>query len=135
MPLTIICFNLKRKNKLFFLFILLIVPYLTANNKYSFAVGLEYDNGYLSKNVKSDILAYIMIHFTDLKLEVSTLDVRDNSIKELSYLVSKYHNISVYSARLITFEYVNISKNPVSLFHMYTKPSIEKTSSFVVSPL
>mgnify|MGYP006883064543 CR=1 FL=1 len=92
-------------------------------------------NNYLSKNVKSDILAYIMIHFTDLKLEVSTLDVRDNSIKELSYLVSKYHSISVYSARLITFEYVNISKNPVSLFHMYTKPSIEKTSSFVVSPL
>ena len=119
--LIIICFNLKKRSKFFLLLILLVVSKLTADQQHSSAVDLEYNTGYLTQNLKSDVLAYIMIHYNDLKLESSILEVNSESINELSYLVSKYKNISLSEAKFITFQYINSSKNPVSLFHMYTQ--------------
>lgn len=81
-------------------------------------IRLKSNNGYLEKNSKSNLLAYIMIYYNDMKREVA-ISPKENKyhLTKLSMLLSEYKNYSIEYSYALLESCLLHSSSPIELFN------------------
>lgn len=79
---------------------------------------LKTDNGYLRQDRKSNLLAYIMIHYVDIKREVNSDDkLNSQHVNDVVFLMSIYKNNSLEQSYHFIEKNLEKSNSPIDFYN------------------